>query len=217
MTRPITPQFHSNLVGGSTASRRKRPAKELTVEEVRKFLRYDPDTGHFWWEAREYSEFRGTPHLQQRNGKAWNTRFAGTRALTADSEGRGYLVGSINRTNVYAHRAAWMHYYGEMPTSGMYIDHINGNKSDNRIHNLRLVTPTQSQFNTPSRGGRSGLKGAAWDNRRNKWAANMMQKGTLRFLGYFDTSEEAAARYAAEAERFQGEHAYHNSAGRHGA
>lgn len=215
MTQPITPTAHSSLVGGSTAARRmKRPASELSPEEVRRFLHYDPKTGRFWWKLRAYETFKGDAATRQRCGKGWNQKYAGRRALTANSEGRGYLVGSLNSTNVYAHRAAWMHYYGEEVPEGMYVDHINGDKSDNRIDNLRLVTPTQSQFNTPSRGGRSGLKGAAWDSKRNKWMAQMMQKGRLRFLGYFDTADEAAARYAVEAERFQGEHAYHNSAGR---
>lgn len=215
MTNPITPTAHSSLVGGSTAARRtKRPARDLTPEDVRRSLHYDPKTGRFWWKIRAYETFNGDAFTQQRCGKSWNRRFAGTRALTADSEGRGYLVGNVVGCNAYAHRVAWMHYYGEVPEDGMYVDHINGDKSDNRIENLRLVTPQQSQFNTPPRGGQSGLKGVAFDKRRRKWMAHMRQGPTLHFLGYFGTAEEAARRYIEEAERVQGEHAYHNSAGR---
>jgi hypothetical protein len=214
-TEHITPTAHASLVGGSTASRRKkRPVRELTPEDVRRFLHYDPKTGRFWWKIRSYDTFEGDAFTRYRCGKSWNQKCAGRRALTADSEGRGYLVGSVNSACVYAHRVAWIHYYGEKPPEGMYIDHINGDKSDNRIENLRLVTPQQSQFNTPKRGGISGLKGAAFDHTRGKWVANMKQGPTMKFLGYFDTAEEAAARYQQEAERFQGEYAYHNSAGK---
>lgn len=61
MIQPITPQHHSSLVGGSTAARRhsRRPVTELTAEDVRRFLHYDPKTGRLWWKIRNYDTFYG--------------------------------------------------------------------------------------------------------------------------------------------------------------
>jgi hypothetical protein len=214
MTDSITPTQHSSLVGGSTAARRsRRPAADLTPEEVRRFLHYSPQTGRFWWKIRSYDTFNGDEHTQNRCGKAWNQKYAGTRALTADSEGRGYLVGSLNGANVYAHRVAWLHYHGERVPDGMFVDHINGDPSDNRISNLRLVTPLQSQFNrAPRKDSKAGLKGVAFDNRKKSrpWMAMMAQEGTVRTLGYFKTPEEAAECYEAAARAYHGEFGYHN-------
>lgn len=213
-TEHITPTAHSSLVGGSTASRRaKRPARDLTPAEVRRFLHYDPKTGRFWWRVRAYETFKGDSLTQQRCGKAWNQRFAGTPALTADSEGRGYLVGSVAGVNAYAHRIAWMHYYGETPEDGMFVDHVNGVTSDNRIENLRLVTPRQSQFNKkPRSDSQTPYKGVAKDKRKKArpWMATMAREGSASILGYFSTPEEAARAYQDAAQAYHGQFAYHN-------
>lgn len=209
-----TPTEHSSLVGGSTASRHtKRPARELTPEEVRQLLEYDAATGLFTWRARPLHMFKGDDFTQRRCGNAWNARYAGTPALTADSEGRGYLVGSVLNTNAYAHRFAWMHFHGEHVPEGMMVDHINGKTSDNRIENLRLVTPLQSQFNRkPREDSLAGLKGVAHDKRRKKrpWMAMIRIQGKTQTLGYFNTPEEAAAAYIKAADRHQNFYVYHN-------
>lgn len=211
---PITPTEHSDLVGGSTAPRgKKRPARELTSEEVRSLLEYDPTTGLFTWKERPLTLFKGDEFTQRRCGNAWNSRFAGTPALTADSEGRGYLVGSILRANVYAHRVAWLYVYGEHAPEGMMVDHINGATSDNRIENLRLVTPLQSQFNRkPREDSLTGLKGVSHDKRKKKkpWMAVIRRHGKTQAIGYFKTAEEAAAVYVEAAEKHQNVFAYHN-------
>lgn len=215
MTKPITPTHHSNLVGGSTASRchSRRPVKNLTVDDVRRFLHYDPKTGRLWWKLRSYDTFYGDRSVQIGRGKVWNQRFAGKRAFTAQS--LGYFVGSVTGCKVYAHRVAWIHYYGELPSEGLLIDHINGDKTDNRISNLRLVTRQQNIYNKPARGGASQHKGVQWLKRSGKWQAVMRFEGKTRHLGLFDSEEEAAARYIREAEVLQGVYAYHNSGGKY--
>jgi hypothetical protein len=214
MTNSITPQSHSSLVGGSTVARRKkRPARELTPEDARRFLHYDPKTGRFWWKIRSYDTFKGDAFTRYRCGKAWNQKHAGKRALTADSEGRGYLVGSINSTNAYAHRVAWMHYYGEPVPDGLFVDHVNGDTSDNRIENLRLVTPLQSQFNrAPSRSSKAGFKGVSFDksSKKRPWFATIAREGERKLIGYFATPEDAAAAYEAVARDYHGDFGYHN-------
>jgi hypothetical protein len=185
----------------------------MSPEEVRRFLHYDPKTGRFWWKIRAYETFKGDAFTRWRCGKGWNQKYAGRRALTADSEGRGYLVGSVNSTNVYAHRTAWMHYYGERVPEGVFVDHINGDTSDNRIENLRLATPLQSQFNRgPAYNSRSGLKGAHWDASTGKWFASMKRVERGKFLGYFETAEKAAEAYEVAAREYHGEFGYHNRA-----
>lgn len=58
----------------------------------------------------------------------------------------GYLRIRYNGKVEYVHRLMWQHFNGPIP-SGMHIDHINGNKSDNRLENLRLVTPFENVQN----------------------------------------------------------------------
>lgn len=215
MTNPITPTAHSSLVGGSTAARSRhsrRPVEKLTVEDIRRFLHYDPDTGRFWWKIRSYDTFYGSKKIQRDRGKVWNQRFAGRRAFTSQS--LGYLVGAITGCKVYAHRVAWMHYHGEAIPEGMLVDHINGDKMDNRISNLRLVTRQQNIHNKPGRGGTSQYKGVQWNRAARKWTAAIRHAGKTRYLGLFALEEDAAARYNQEAELLQGEYAYHNSAGK---
>lgn len=214
MSESITPTQHSSLVGGSTAARRnsRRPVSELTVEDVRKFVHYAPATGRFWWKLRSYDTFYGDSNIKRDRGKVWNQRFAGRRAFTAKS--LGYHVGTVTGCKVYAHRVAWIHYYGELPPEGRLIDHINGDKTDNRIVNLRLVTRQQNIHNKPARGGTSKHKGVQWNKNAKKWHATIRHEGKSRHLGLFDSEEEAAARYIQEAEILQGEYAYHNSAGK---
>ena len=215
MTQHITPTAHSNLVGGSTASRlrhSRRPVEKLTVEDVRRFLHYDSDTGRFWWKLRSYDTFYGDGAIPIDRGKVWNQRFAGRRAFTARS--LGYFVGTVTGCKVYAHRVAWAYHYGEIPPEGMLIDHINGDKTDNRIVNLRLVTRQQNIHNKPSRRGTSKHKGVQWNKNAGKWQAVIRHEGKSRYLGLFDSEDKAAARYIEEADLLQGEYAYHNSAGK---
>jgi hypothetical protein len=214
LTEHITPIAHSSLVGGSTASRRnsRRPVEKLTVDDVRRFLHYDPETGRLWWKLRSYDTFYGDKKIQIDRGKVWNQRFAGRRAFTSKS--LGYFVGTVTGCKVYAHRIAWIHYYGEMPAEGRLIDHINGDKTDNRISNLRLVTRQQNIHNKPGRGGTSRHKGVQWSKTARKWVAVLRHEGKNRHLGFFNSEEDAAARYIQEADMLHGEYAYHNSAGK---
>lgn len=112
----------------------------------------------------------------------------------------GYVRIHINGKPEYVHRVIWEHVNGPIP-KGMHVDHINGNKADNRIINLRLVSPTQNAQNrhTAAKGTRSGVKGVGWDKHAGKWVAQI--KGPLgRYkLGMFDSIDEASAAYAGAA------------------
>jgi len=190
-----------------TAARRK--ASDITHVEVRVFIDYDPQTGAMYWKPRELQHFAGDARSADIAQRKWNTRFAGKPALNSLSN--GYLTGHLNYVQVYAHRIAWMHYYGADVDTGMYLDHANGCRTDNRIENLRLVTPLQSAFNLPPRGTYSTHKGVKFDARRGHWYARIRVDGVDRSLGRFPDEETAAEAYRKAAAEHQGEHAYHLS------
>lgn len=91
----------------------------------------------------------------------------------------------------YAHRVLWTTFNGPIP-EGMQIDHINGDKQDNRLSNLRLVSNRENSMNVSKcHRNSSGLVGVHWETRRNKWLANAMIEGKTKYLGRFDDWFEA--------------------------
>lgn len=97
-----------------------------------------------------------------------------------------------------AHRLVWLHLYGEWPEHG--IDHINGRRSDNTAANLRSVPQSenvQNQRKARRDNKSTGLLGVSRPSGRSKYRAQIMAQGRNRYLGYFDTPEEAHAAYLA--------------------
>jgi hypothetical protein len=81
--------------------------------------------------------------------------------------------------------------YGEIP-EGLQIDHINGDKEDNRLVNLRLATPMQQTQNVIKyKNNTSGYVGVHWDKSTNKWVSRVWVNYILHYLGLFDSIEEA--------------------------
>lgn len=168
-----------------------------TSDLLRQLLRYEPETGKLYWLPRGIEWF---PEGERRNNAQaiWNARFAGKEALGAD--GRGYKRGCVLKDYLFAHRVAWAIHYGRWPVD--QLDHINGDKSDNRISNLREVTNAQNAKNTKRhRDNKSGRTGVFQLQHRNVWLAFIMSGGKRQHLGHFRTFEDAcAARSAAERE-----------------
>ena len=98
-----------------------------SVDEIRAVFDYDPDTGVIRWKVPRYRKIKAG-------------QVAG--ALRPD----GYLFIGYKYENVLAHRIAWAHYHGR--DSLMVMDHINGDRADNRIANLREVTFRGNRLNT---------------------------------------------------------------------
>lgn len=114
---------------------------------------------------------------------------AGTKAGSIlKGEQTRYKV-SINSKYYYLHRIIFLYHHGYLPK---YIDHINGDSTDNRIENLRAATQSQNTsnaklFNTNT----SGIKGVSWDKRNNKWTVGIGLDYKRIHLGRYDTLEEA--------------------------
>lgn len=93
---------------------------------------------------------------------------------------------------------------------GLQVDHINGNRLDNRRENLRIVTSQQNNMNrSVGRSNTSGYKGVSYKTRNKKFAAQIKFNGKLMSLGYYHTAEEAHQVYQAKALELFGE--YHKS------
>lgn len=116
----------------------------------------------------------------------------------------GYKYLGIKGRHYLFHRVAWLLANGEWPAQ--QIDHINGDKTDNRLVNLRLATCSQNHANVgPSAVNTSGFKGVA--RCRKRWRAAIQHAGKTRHIGVFDAPEQAHAAYIAAAQNLFGDFA----------
>lgn len=180
-------------------SLKKLPSKE----ELNTLLRYEPHTGLLFWRKRTEDKFVNVgSHSLAHTCAKWNGRFADKEALTKMN--LGYRCGRLKRDYVMAHRVIWKLMTGDDP---IQVDHIDGDRSNNRWDNLRDVTSAENHRNAARRSDNtSGVVGVYWDKRMRKWTASIVLKSL--YLGSYDSFEDAvAARKAAEVE--YGFHANH--------
>lgn len=175
----------------------------VTPRVVAELIDYDPFSGQMTWKPRSVDMFN-----DRRSAAAWNTRYAGTPALSCINPS-GYRTGIILRNPCVAHRAAWAITYGAWPSN--FIDHINGSRSDNRICNLRDVERIGNARNQKlHKTNTSGVSGVGWREDIGRWRARIRLDGKMITLGTFDSFEEAVAtRKEAEIA-----HGYHQNHGR---
>jgi hypothetical protein len=166
--------------------RKRLPSPRL----LRRLIDYNSETGEMLWKERPAWMFRPNRYSRKSSANYWNLQFAGKPALAAND--RGYLVGEIFTQWQAAHRVAWAIYYGRWPNG--HIDHINQQRNDNRISNLRDVTQAEnSQNKRMHKNNKSGVIGVSWYPSTKKWAADIGINGKRTRLGYFASIEEAAA------------------------
>jgi hypothetical protein len=145
-------------------------------------------------------------------GKNWlggftivDKEFAFLDNLMCRNDTRGYAVAWANRRDVKLHR------FISGAKDGEVVDHINHNKFDNRLANLRVCSQKDNSRNQKIRmNNTTGYKGVSFYKKRGLYSAYICPDGTKKHLGYFKTAKEAADRYNEEASRIYGEFAHNN-------
>lgn len=116
----------------------------------------------------------------------------------------GYVVTRTKRDKTGYRQYPRMHRVLTSCPDGMEVDHINGDRTDNRKVNLRVCTRNQNGKNLGKKPqNTSGFKGVVWDKCREKWRAQIQHNQVMKNLGRFENKEDAARAYdAAARERF---------------
>ena len=144
---------------------------DLTQDDVARLFRYDPKTGHLYWREPRFAYHAHTP--------------------AGHSHNKGYRQVSINSKEYLVHRIIWLLVHGCHPPE---IDHINGCRDDNRLENLRAVDRSGNQHNAAIRkDNTSGCKGVDFRRRTGRWVARLQLQGSRKFIGSFDSLDDAVA------------------------
>jgi hypothetical protein len=159
--------------------------------ELNKMLYYNPKTGIIQW------RFSTTRDHKWNGQRPW--REAG------HLHEKGYRIIGFNYGDYQAHRLAWVLHYGEWP-SGI-VDHIDRNKENNSISNLRIATQSQNVFNQKrsKKPNMHGFRGVSFRKNRKKYVAKIMKDGKVICLGSFNTAEEAGEKYKESSLKYFGE------------
>ena len=149
----------------------------LTQERLQQLYTYDPDTGLLM--SRRHNRTVGYNH-------------------------NGYLVVELEKKHIRIHRIVWMIVHDRWPNP--MLDHINGNRKDNRLCNLREVTSKQNLENrgasiTKSGLPRSGYKGVHWNRFTKKWVASIGHDKKVIYLGSFTDPQKAFFAYRQVAQK----------------
>lgn len=167
----------------------------LDQATLKRLLHYDPQTGVFTWLHRSDVT------------KAWNTRYSGKVA--------GYdwtpPPGNVTYRNIrifdwpfLGHRLAWLYMTGSWPTAE--VDHKDTNGLNNKWENLRSASKVQNGANRGANcNNKTGFKGVSRNKRTGRYRATIQAGGKWRWLGSFDTAEQAHAAYCAAAALSAGE------------
>lgn len=156
----------------------------LSADRVRALLSYDAATGEFRWRAKRRRVRVGALAGSFSCGGYWNIRV----------DGRLHM----------AHRLAWLYTHGAWPQN--QIDHVDGDRLNNSLVNLREATGAQNIRNRgPHRNNEAGLKGVSPVRRSGKWRALIRIAGKVVYLGEFASPGEAHSAYAVAARAHHGE------------
>lgn len=158
-----------------------------------RLVRYVPETGKLYWLPRTDEHFGGSwPRCM-----IWNSKHAGREALCCIGN-HGYPTGRILDRQYLAHRVVWALVHGAWPEHE--IDHLDGDRTNNRIANLRAVTRFDNMRNRKlNRHNQSGALGVYWAKHAGKWRAEIKAGDRRIHLGYFvDKAAAIQARKRAE-------------------
>ena len=166
--------------------------KEITQQQIRSLFNYKE--GNLYWKNVK-------PNRMVKNGD----KAGSLNKIT------GYYTISINNKAHLTHRLIYLYHHEFLPK---FLDHIDRNRSNNKIENLREVTLSQNNRNSkPSKNSLSEYKGVSWDKKINKWIAQIKYQNKNIGLGSFDNEIEAALTYNTKATELFKEYAYLNNIG----
>ena len=141
------------------------------IEVLDCFVSYNPETGDFLW-------IRDKARSKKGSQVGWMC-------------GEGYRRTKFNGKTIFLHRLAWECVNG-IALGEMEIDHIDGNRSNNKISNLRPATKSQNMHNSKIRkNNNSGVKGVNWCKDHGKYHAQLMINSRKINVGYFHDLEDA--------------------------
>ena len=178
----------------------------LTAPQLRQLLRYDPETGILYWNAREPEWFEDGKRPAEWRARNWNSLFAGKPAGYIAPH--GYNLIQLPGRMECAHRIAWTMVHGEWPE---FIDHVDGDRANNKLSNLRNVTRGENARNKarPSN-NKSGVIGVSWYKGECRWVAEIKHNRKKISLGRYATFEDAVAAR----KRGEVKYGYHENHGR---
>ncbi len=163
---------HKRALAKRRRDARPRVVHPMRIDEILSIVVYDPLTGFFTW--RHGSKSGRRAGLIQRHG---------------------YRTISLRKHRYYEHRLAFAVVYGRWPSM---IDHVNGDRSDNRLENLREATPSQNSANSKQRSSSlSGMRGVYLERKTGRWYSHITFRGQVFNLGRFGTKDEARIAYVA--------------------
>lgn len=165
----------------------KEKKSGLTAAWLRENMSYDPLTGDFAWIK---------PGFGRTLGKTIGSK--------VKPHGEAYMTMKVNGTVFYAHRLAWLHHYGEWPSAS--VDHIDADRLNNAIANLRIATPAQNAARRPTTRLIGTSRGVF--PQRGGFVARINHGGERHYIGFFKTAELAQAAYEAKAKEIHGEFAH---------
>lgn len=152
-------------------------------------------------------------YLRYEDGKLYWTKKPCKNVRVGDEAGhhcksKGYIRILFRGSHYRTHRVAWFLVKGEQPPD--ILDHINNNKTDNRIENLREATQSQNSFNAKTRkDNTSGIKGVHWHKLNKRWVARVKINNKYIHIGNFTDLDEAEQAVKEARQQIHGEYANH--------
>ena len=161
----------------------------FTAEDLHNFFQYHD--GNLYW----------------KNVPSKNFNLNNTKVGKASTQSK-YIQVSIKRKKYYLHRIIFMMHHGYMPD---FIDHIDGNRRNNKIENLRQATLSQNQYNKKiNKNNTSGIKGVYWNKHKQKWLARCYHDNKCHYVGSYNNLNDAENAIQTFRKSLHGEFARHH-------
>lgn len=179
--------------------RREESGKLPPADYLKECLSYSEKTGALFWRARPPSHFKHCKRDKHWEARRRNARCAGN---TFGSVGaKGYVRGSIDGVQAYAHRVIWKMVHDDEPEN---IDHLNGDAGDNRLENLRACTHSENQRNQKlSTNNTSGVQGVFYHRQSGGWFSRITAKDG-QALSKYSKSKSTVIAWRRRMERTHG-------------